>query len=307
MVVLGIVFLTFASIVTMGVGIGKMASRGEQAISQRLSRLNDGLTANIRQVELNKPLSERLFLPLFRRIASQTAKNLPAERRQRLQKALQRAGNPGNMGPAEFLAIKAVLTVVLPFITGAVTINSGWEWRSFTGVGLAMLVGWYGPDLYLKTETAKRQAIISKSLPDVLDLLTVSIEAGLGFDAALSKVVEKDSGPLALEFRRALQEVMVGKPRREALRDVAQRIDIEEFYTFINAVVQADQLGLGIVNVLRNQSDQIRVRRRQRIEEQAMKAPVKMLFPLVFFIFPAIFIILLGPALIQIMEVMRNK
>lgn len=306
MVLLGIALLTFIFIVTVGIAIGTAISQGEQVINHRLSSINDAFKANIRQVELNKPLSERLFLPLLRLIASQTAKNLPAERRQRLQKALQRAGNPGNVGPAEFLAVKTVLTVVFPLVTGAVTLNSGWEWRSFTGIALGILVGCYGPDLYLKTRTAKRQAAISKSLPDVLDLLTISIEAGLGFDAALSKVVEKDSGPLSLEFRRVLQEVMVGKPRREALRDAAQRIDVEEFYTFINAVVQADQLGLGIANVLRKQSDQIRVRRRQHIEEQAMKAPVKMLFPLVFFIFPAIFIVLLGPALIQIMEVMNK-
>jgi len=147
-----------------------------------------------------------------------------------------------------------------------------------------------------------RQKVILNSLPDVIDLLTVSVEAGLGFDGALMKVVEKKPGPLASEFDKVLQEIKVGKPKRDALRDLAQRIDIQDFTAFIGAVVQADQFGVAIANVLRIQAEQIREKRRQRARERAMKVPVKMLIPMVVFIFPTLFIVLLGPVVLQIIE-----
>jgi tight adherence protein C len=139
-------------------------------------------------------------------------------------------------------------------------------------------------------------------LPDALDLLTISVEAGLGFDAALSKVVEKMEGPLVDEFRQALAEVRMGRPRREALRDVAQRADAQPVSNFIGAIVQAEQLGVPIAKVLQIQSDQLRIQRRQRAEEAAAKAPVKMLFPMVGCIFPTIFIVILGPAIITVIR-----
>jgi tight adherence protein C len=138
-------------------------------------------------------------------------------------------------------------------------------------------------------------------LPDVLDLLTVSVEAGLGFDQAVVKVIEKFKGPLAEEFHRTLQEVRMNKPRREALRALADRVGIDDLTAFIAALIQADQLGVSIAKVLRIQSDQMRIKRRQRAEEQAQKASIKMLFPLIFFIFPAMFIVLLGPAVLSMM------
>ena len=139
-------------------------------------------------------------------------------------------------------------------------------------------------------------------MPDVLDLLTVSVEAGLGFDAALQRVVQKMTGAISVEFAKTLQEIKMGKHRREALRDLGLRTGIDDLNTFISAIVQADQLGVSIGNVLRVQSEQMRRKRRQRIEEKAMKAPIKMLIPMVLFIFPTIFIVLLGPAAMQMIE-----
>ena len=161
------------------------------------------------------------------------------------------------------------------------------------------------PDMYLNLCRRQRSESILKSLPDVLDLLSVSVEAGLGFDAALQKVVEKSQGPLADEFDTALNEIRMGKPRREALRDMARRVEVDDVSTFVGAVVQADTLGVSISNVLAVQAEQVRQKRRQRAEEKAQKAPVKILIPMLFFIFPTIFIVLLGPALLQIGKVFK--
>jgi len=167
------------------------------------------------------------------------------------------------------------------------------------------LSGWFGgrlPINWLRRRAAARQGKIQRALPDTLDLITVSVEAGLGLDAALAKVVEKTRGPLRDEFGRVLQEVGLGKVRRIALRDMSARVDVGDLTSFMSAIVQADQMGLGVAEVLRAQADEVRLKRRQRAEETAMKAPVKMLFPLVCFIFPAMMTVLLGPAVYRIYE-----
>jgi tight adherence protein C len=159
-----------------------------------------------------------------------------------------------------------------------------------------------GPEFWLGGRVKKRQKGILLQIPDALDLLTISVRAGLGFDAALGKVVEKMKGPLVDEFRRALAEVRVGKARREALRDIVPRTEVQPLTNFIGAIIQAEQLGVSISKVLQVQSEQLRIERRQRAEEQAAKAPIKMLFPLVGCIFPSLFVVILGPALILIMQ-----
>jgi tight adherence protein C len=165
------------------------------------------------------------------------------------------------------------------------------------GLGFYLL-----PTLWLSSQIRRRQTEIVKALPDALDLLTISVEAGLGFDAALSKVAEKWDNELSLAFNRVIQEIRVGKLRREALRDMAENMDVPDVTSFVAAIIQADQLGVSISKVLRIQSEQMRIRRRQRAEEKAHQAPVKMLFPMVFLIFPALFIILLGPAVLVVMN-----
>jgi len=167
-------------------------------------------------------------------------------------------------------------------------------------VGLG--IGYIAPEFWLGGRVKKRQKGILLQIPDALDLLTISVRAGLGFDAALGKVVEKLKGPLVDEFRRALAEVRVGKARREALRDIVPRTEVQPLTNFIGAIIQAEQLGVSISKVLQVQSEQLRIERRQRAEEQAAKAPIKMLFPLVGCIFPSLFVVILGPALILIMQ-----
>jgi tight adherence protein C len=158
------------------------------------------------------------------------------------------------------------------------------------------------PEFWLGRRVKARQKLIVLQLPDVLDLITISVRAGLGFDAALGKVVEKMNGPLPDEFRRALAEVRMGKARRDALRDIIPRTEVQPLTNFISAVIQAEQLGVSISKVLQVQSEQLRIDRRQRAEEMAQKAPIKMLFPLIGCIFPTLFIVILGPAIILLIR-----
>jgi tight adherence protein C len=166
---------------------------------------------------------------------------------------------------------------------------------------VGVFLGYTLPEFWLGGRVRKRQKAILLMIPDALDLLTISVRAGLGFDGALGKVVEKLKGPLTEEFRRALAEIRVGKPRRDALRDIVPRTEVPALTNFIGAIIQAEQLGVSISKVLQVQSEQLRIERRQRAEEMAAKAPIKMLFPLVGCIFPSLFIVILGPAIILIM------
>jgi tight adherence protein C len=166
--------------------------------------------------------------------------------------------------------------------------------------GAGAVIGFFVPEFWLTRRIKKRRKAILLAVPDTLDLLTISVRAGLGFDSALTKVVDKSKGPLADEFRRCVAEIRVGKTRRDALRDLVSRTDVPALSNFIAAIVQAEQLGVSISKVLQVQSEQLRIERRQRAEEAAAKAPIKMLFPLVGCIFPSMFIIILGPAMILI-------
>jgi tight adherence protein C len=254
--------------------------------------------------ELSKPFSERVIRPALEKAAAAIGRAMPARKRVSLQKKLLMAGNPGDLTPNEYLVIQYGTTLIFPV---AVLLMAAlpMEWGPMGvlgGMAAAAAVGFLLPEYFLKMRATARQEEIQDNLPDVLDLLTVSVEAGLGFDAALVKVVEKIKGVLSAEFSRMLQEIKMGKPRRDALRDLGHRSGVDDVVAFTGAIIQADQLGVSIGNVLRLQSEQMRTKRRQRAEQKAMKAPVKMLIPLILFIFPTIFIVVLGPAVIQIID-----
>ncbi|MCK4720116.1 type II secretion system F family protein, partial [bacterium] len=202
-----------------------------------------------------------------------------------------------------FVTLQILLAVGLPAVMAIMGVIE--KIGGLKGVGFlvfAGLIGYFLPDIWLKSKVGARKAEIQRKLPDALDLLTVSVEAGLGFDMALNKVVEKLKGPLAEEFGRVLHEVRMGKPRRDAMKAMSVRVDSPDVSQFIAALVQADKLGVSLANVLRVQSDQMRLKRKQRAEETAMKAPLKMSFVLVFFVLPALMIVLLGPAVISVIE-----
>ena len=271
-------------------------------IQRRLRDLiNKGAGRERVDAELNKPFAERVFYPILKAITKSFSRFMPERRIVNLEQKLIYAGNPGNLSASEYLGIQYTLAFGIPFLTAAVFIVlDKIDSKVILTAMILGVVGYYLPNVYLKSLASKRKTEIDKNLPDVLDLLTVSVEAGLGFDSALAKVTSKTKGPLAHEFIKVLAEIKMGKPRREALKDLTFRCKSDNLANFIGSLIQADQLGVSIGNVLRLQSEQIRQAKRQRTEEQAMKAPVKMLIPLVLFIFPTLFIVLLGPALIEI-------
>ncbi|MGM0380488.1 MAG: type II secretion system F family protein [bacterium] len=226
-------------------------------------------------------------------------------KREKLEKQLQQAGRPGDLGPNEFLALQIVLGLLSMsvVILGALIIGP----TSRRGIGLSIafaaisgVASYVIPKFYLAKLVTKRQKEVRLSLPYAIDLLVVSAEAGLGFEMALKRVVDKMSGTLAEEFHRVTEEVKLGTPRKKALANMVKRVEVDELQSFVSAVNQAEELGASISEVLRIQADQMRTKRRQQIEEQAQKAPVKMLLPMVLFIFPTIFIVILGPVGLEI-------
>lgn len=294
--------LVFAFVLTLLLGIYKVINREKIAVNNRLATIADKKSnIVIEGDELSEPFFERVIKPFLHKLANKFNRFMPIGKKTELYNKLLMGGNPGNLSPGEFIAFQYALAFGLPVLLIAITLLFGGSLSKILIVVIVVgIFGYILPDFYLKTKIKSRQNEISKNLPDVLDLLTVSVEAGLGFDAALAKVVEKIKGVLSDEFARVLQETKIGKPRRDALRDLGQRCGVEDLVTFVGAVIQADQLGVSIGNVLRLQSVQMRQKRRNVIEEKAMKAPIKMLIPLILFIFPTIFIVILGPALIQI-------
>lgn len=244
--------------------------------------------------ELQMSFKTRVWSRWLKNLSLVFRRVIPKNEKDAYNAKLRTAGNPMGLNGDSYLVLKyAIFT--LSIIIGALTGNILY----LLVIGVAGLVL---PDLWLKMVVSQREDQVLKGLPNFLDLLSISVQAGLGFDAALQKVVEKHPGPLSNEFGKALQEMGMGKPRREALKDMAERLNVSEVTIFITAMVQAELLGVSIGNVLQIQSQQARETRRMHAEEKAMKAPIKMLFPLVIFIFPVIFIILLGPAFIQLME-----
>lgn len=279
-------------VVTLTVLTGYRSWQQHKRLNERLGIYGDEVKVEKAAADVNAKDKE----PLLRRVLKQFAKVIrektPGRSHAKLSHQLIMAGNPGNLQPMEFIALKIIICMLI-VITGIILRFS------LLNLILTTAVAWLIPDLYIKQLTKKRQLAISLAIPDVLDLLTVSVEAGLGFDSAVAKVVEKQTGPLADELRRMLYEIRIGKPRRQALRSLSQRTGVDYLQSFVAAVIQADQLGVSISKVLRIQSNEIRRQRRQKAEEAAMKAPIKMLIPLVGLVFPALFIILLGPALLS--------
>lgn len=294
--------LVFLSLVTLISGLQKKEQPAKIDVHGRLKQvMSADETACIRQVELSRPLSERIFRPLLVVMASIAMRLLPREVLQRIEKNVQQSGGHGGLSARDYLGLKALFALGLP--TFIYLLYSGvWSSQLVVSIVFALIIGWRFPEILLKRSARNRCAQLEKTFPDILDLLTVSVGAGLGFDGALAKVVEKSNGPVSDEFKRVLQEIKMGKSRRDAMRDFGDRSGVADIKTFTGAIVQADQLGINISSTLKHQAEQMRRKRRQRVEEQAMKAPVKMLIPLIVFIFPTIFIVLLGPALIQILE-----
>lgn len=261
------------------------------------------VVSSLEQIELQLPFSQRVVLPLLRRIGELSTRYTPQKALEDTTHKLELAGNPGRIDAAAFLASRFIVAILFGGLLLLVSAFSPSKWALGQTVLVVLIftaLGFFFPQLWLQGRINARQKEIRKAMPDALDLLTICVEAGLGFEAAMSKVSEKWQNELSIALLRAIREIQLGKARRDALRDMADRIGIPEMTSFVAAVIQSEILGVSLAKVLRIQSDQMRIKRRQRAQEEAGQAPIKMLLPLALLIFPSIFIILLTPAAIRI-------
>lgn len=260
-----------------------------------------GFGEDERVVVLSDGPLQRVVVPVARAIGRRARALTPAGWVRRLEQQVKLAGSPRRWTVERVLAMKLLLGGST-LVTGLFAISGSLSLKMIGLVGAAALLAYHVPDVILYGRGHERQMAIRKALPDTLDQLTISVEAGLGFDAALTRVANAGDGVLAEELRRTLNEITVGLTRTEALRHLGERTDVQELRHFVLTLSQAEQYGLPIARVLRIQSAELRMKRRQRAEEEAMKIPVKIVFPLVFCIFPALFVVLLGPAMIRVMR-----
>ena len=253
--------------------------------------------------EADPPFADRVVVPLLRRFAGLGRRLAPGGQAERLRHKLELAGSPPRWDADRVLAFKGLGLVLFAVLGLALPIVIGLGPLPTVGIAVVLaLAGYFGPDLVLYQMAYERRESIQRTLPDALDLLTISVEAGLGFDAALAQVARNTEGPLADEFFRVLQEMQIGLGRGDAFRALTERTDVPDLRNFVTAMIQADVFGIPIANVLRVQAKEMRIKRLQRAEEQAQKVPVKILFPLIFCILPALFVVVIGPAAITIIR-----
>jgi len=289
-----------AGIAVLLITYGMAATPSKDAVQARLEQLVIQ-PKTLEEFELQQPFFERVMRPLVQRLSRLGRRGDEGGLLARTDAKLEQAGYPGGLRGPDWMGVKLLSTIVLAIALFFLGLAMGGPTLGFLFAVVGAAFGFILPEFWLGRRIQARSFAMVLQLPDALDLLTISVEAGLGFDAALAKVVEKMEGPLVNEFRQALAEIRMGRTRRDALRDVVKRADAQPVSNFIGAIVQAEQLGVPIAKVLQIQSQQLRIERRQRAEEAAAKAPVKMLFPMVGCIFPTIFIVILGPAIVTVM------
>ena len=302
LIIVGIIF--FGAVILVIVGL--RSPKGEDPLEERLMEVAArGETTSLEEIELSQPFSQRIIFPLARRLGELVMRVTPQNAIQSMAKKVELAGNPGNLDPAVFFALRFLglpLGVLFIWLDAVADPGSFMDGKGLLFGIPAAILGFYLPDLLLQSRIDRRQKEIRKAMPDALDLLTICVEAGLSFDAAMSRVYEHWDNELARALGRVVREIQLGKLRREALRDMADRMGIIEMTSFVAAVIQSESLGVSMAQVLRIQSDQMRIRRRQLAEEEAHKAPIKMLLPMAFFIFPALCIVLMTPAFLILIE-----
>lgn len=303
-IVLVLVFLGAAVALVI---IGLRESTGRDPLAERLAEYAErGEAGSLEEIELSRPFFERVIYPAAKSVSDIALRFTPQNAILQAGRKLEMAIAPRWLDPTIFLASRFIFAGVF----GATTLvlmglSPGLSVLSLQSLGLAVLmviVGFLLPNSLIQRRIRARQKEVLNAMPDALDLLTICVEAGLGFDAAMKKVIEKWENSLSLAFARVLQEIQLGKLRREALRDMADRLGLPEMDSFVAAVIQSEQLGVSMARVLHVQADAMRVKRRQRAEENAQRAPVKMLLPMAFLIFPTLVIVLLGPAILQIIR-----
>jgi tight adherence protein C len=303
--------IVFAFLAFSGVFIAIQAVTAkprQDLIAERLAQYRDhNLTLD--EIELSLPFSERFIKPALERIGGLLTSRMAKNRQIVVQNKINLAGRPYGLSVNGFEVLKVIAGIVVAVVALGVAGLLGVTGIPIKGaaLGVGFLLGRFLPDVWLNNLIKGRQKELRLALPNALDLLTISVEAGLGFDAAIGRLTEKFKNALSDEFAQVLNEIRLGRPRLESLDEMGRRSGVEELHTFIQALIQSEQLGVGIAKVLRIQSEEMRRRRRQRAEEQAAQAPLKMLFPMIGCIFPTLFIVLMGPAVILIMHTFTHK
>jgi tight adherence protein C len=296
----------FAAIMLALLAAGAFQARRDPEVARSLAAvgaMENPEARQLRQLELAVPFNERVLDPVLRHFVGIGRRFTPDQRMQSIRRRLDLAGNPSGWDSDRVVALKAlcclvgfVLGLAIPPLFGAGLLPL------LAIVLIATVLGWYAPSLYLYQVGYDRSERIRRELPDALDLMTISVESGLAFDGALKQVAQRAHGPLAREFYRVLQEMQIGTSRLEAMRSLGERTDVPELRSFLGAMVQADEFGIPVASMLRVQAGEMRVKRSQRAEELAQKVPVKILFPLIFCIMPSLFIVVMGPAAITLIQ-----
>ncbi len=305
LVAFGLIFMALLLVFGAVGGIFK-----EQAGVNRSIAVLEALTAAPEEMkgELDASFGERVLFPLLARTQRMGRRLTPEDASERIREKLELAGNPRGWTVERVMAGKVVGFGVALVVSLVLAMLMGVGFLPTLGiVVLASLAGYNAPNMYLYQQTYDRADKLQRALPDAIDLLTISVESGLGFDAACAQVARNTDGPLADEFARLLQEMQIGRGRAEALRSLGERTNLPDLRSFVSAMVQADSFGIPVGQVLRVQSSEIRIKRRQWAEEQAQKVPVKILVPLIFCILPCLFVAVLGPAGISIMDSFSGK
>lgn len=262
-----------------------------------------GESVSLEEIELEQPIMERVVIPAIRKLGEFSTRFTPQKVLQETTLKLELGGNPGRIDASTFLATRFVVAVVFGVLLLVIAFSPQSKMEFSTSVFLVILftiLGFFFPQMWLQSRIDRRQEEVRKAMPDALDLLTICVEAGLGFEASMAKVSEKWENELSIAFGRCIREIQLGKTQREALKDMSDRIGLAELTSFVAAVIQSTLLGVSLAKILRIQSDQMRMKRRQRAEEAARKAPIKMIVPMAFLTFPSIFVILMAPAGFQI-------
>lgn len=306
LVVIGVV-IVIAAAVLVYIGVRNPGSYDDRELQARLDEFNQrGEQVDLEKIELSLPFAERVIYPIARKLGELAIRFTPQNQLQSVAKKLEMAGANPKLDPTMFMALQFIAAAVMGgIVLSALSLDKNGQFtmvhKVMFGLG-GFVFGFFLPSLWVTSKIQKRQKEVRKAMPDALDLLTICVEAGLGFDSAMSKVSEKWESELSLAFARVIQEIQLGKMRREALRDMADRLGIPEMTSFVAAVIQSEQLGVSMAKVLRIQSDQMRMKRRQMAEEEAHKAPVKMLLPMALLIFPALMVTLMTPAALKLMN-----
>jgi tight adherence protein C len=303
--------LIFAMIAAGGVllffiGISRTPSSNTSAmVQQRLSVYGGaGETAplTVEEIELQRPFSERVLRPMIEKFGSLMSRSTPQKSRQDTLNRLELAGRPGNLTPEDFVAVRLVAAALLAAVGFLLGLLLGNPIYLVISLAAGAILGYYAPALWLKQKVDQRRNEIQKGLPEALDLLVICVDAGLGFDASLARVTDKFKNALSDLLSKALREVSLGRPRLEALDEMGRNSGVEDLHNFMQAVIQSEQFGTGIGKILRIQADEMRRKRRQRAQERGAQATLKMMLPMVGCIFPTLWIILLGPAVLILMR-----